>query len=104
MKRERGHLRSKACTAKQRLLDGFWAIEENRSNETITSLGSSEYDNELYTKIAFLISGGISNPLGHVLDKDSMEQMSLSEKERYVFSMSNKVRELTERYFESIAV
>jgi len=107
MKRERGLLRTKANNAKQRLAMGSFDYNEPQhsfNTESIIEESSEsvcEFDNELYTRISFLVASGVVNPLGHVLDKNKMQEMSLTEKERYVFSMSTKVREMTDRYLQN---
>jgi len=106
MKRERGSLRTKANVARQRLVAG--GKHESTCGLCTGSLemtdGVSEGDCELYTKIAFLVAGGVANPLGHVLDKEYMEGLSDMQKERYVFAMSAKVRELSQRVIADKAV
>ena len=102
MKRERGFLRDQASLAKQRLMGGNFGLSSSDDSNTVVSLNT--VDNELYSRVTSLIAGGIVNPLGHLLDKCMMERMSVPERERYVLSMSTKVRELCEKYWMSMAV
>jgi len=125
MKRERGVFRSLALGAKERLSGNFWfdvrgaklaeikkAHQGGRSgSEVLTQfmtqvkskvIRAQESDTafeQLYTKVReFLCSTVDGNPLAAVLDRDHMRQLGDSERERYVFNLSEKVKACVERF------
>ena len=125
MKRERGTFRSMAKSAKERLAGNFWQdiheaklaeVEKTRldggnCNEVVQQfiscvkskvIRTQEYDpaeEQLYAKVCEeLCRADGCNPLAAVLDRDYMRDLGDSERERYVFTLSAKVKACIERF------
>jgi len=121
-------LKKKARYAKKRLSSGYWDIVKQRKEIALTSAeevldkaaigaycrrnyGAEERqahlvadmieDERLYKKVcAFLASDTVvSNPIGLLLDKDKLGTLDEAGKTRYVLQMSNKYRDLCERFY-----
>ena len=97
MKRQRGVLRTKAITAKQRLASGFWKSTTRDQVFTIKHSVTREED-EFYERVKALLSIGVINPLSQLLDRSHIETLCQRERERYIFDLSEKIRECTRRY------
>lgn len=130
MKRKRGVMRTLAQSARERLAGNFWQevrvarvaeVERARQggktcseviNQFLTCVKSKvireqEFDpaeEQLYSKVRDVLcktSGG--NPLAAVLDRDYMRGLGDSERERYVFKLSEKVKACIERFEQESA-
>ena len=101
MKRERGALRIKANTAKQRLGSGFW---KSTTHEQVFSIKNSttREDEEFYERVKGLLVRGVINPLPQIIDRGYLEVISHKEKERYIFELSEKIRGCVKRYHEEV--
>ena len=134
MKRERGTFRSLARSAKERLAGNFWheikgakLVEAQKAQDGIKTCGqvmqqflncvkskvvrAQEIDpaeEQLYTAVReVLCKDQGANPLAAVLDRDKLRKLGESERERYVFTLSEKVKACIERFeqeraFESV--
>jgi len=121
-------LKKKAKNAKKRLATGYWDIVKQRKEIALTTsdtvvmdkaaigaycrrnygaetaqayiVADMIEDERLYKKVcAFLASDiVVSNPIGLLLDKDKLNGLDEAAKNRYVLQMSNKYREMCERY------
>jgi len=124
MKRERGAFRNLARGAKERLGGNFWPevhgarraeIERARFggvasgdalNKLYTSVKSrvvhvreSDPAEELfYARVREILCKDIENPLSHVLDRGFMRELGDAERERYVFTLSERVKSCVERF------
>ncbi|MCL2569807.1 MAG: hypothetical protein FWE16_01200 [Firmicutes bacterium] len=97
MKRERGVLRTSANLAKQRLASGFWKTGTNEEIMAIKHRLSRE-DEEFYARVKSLLVVGVINPLSHMIDKEYLSTISNKDKERYIFNLSEKIRDCIKRY------
>jgi len=125
MKRERGVIRKLALGAKERLSGNFWtdvrgarlaeikkAQQGGRSGSEVLSqfmtqvkskvIRARETDaveEQLYAKVREVLCNSVGgNPLAAVLDRDYMRGLGDSERERYVFTLSEKVKACVERF------
>jgi len=125
MKRERGVFRNLARSAKERLSGDFWhevrgaklaevqkAQQCGRSgtevlsqfmtqikSKVIRARESDIVEEQLYAKVREVLCNSLSgNPLAAVLDRDYMRELGDSERERYVFQLSEKVKACIERF------
>ena len=125
MKRNRGFFRDNCLAAKGRLGVGFWSeamqqrdasialavqLGNNKSdvaNRFIKQLrnsvqqqkGSSIEDEQLYNKVSmFLGTTPNGNPLASVLNREYMMTLGDTERERYVFMLSDQVRKCVQRF------
>ena len=125
MKRERGAIRSLAKSAKERLSGNFWHEVQGAKlaeikkaqqggmngkevlNQFMTQVNSKvirarESDSafeQLYAKVREVLSNSVGgNPLAVVLDRNYMRELGDSERERYVFNLSAKVKACVERF------
>lgn len=125
MKRQRGAFRSLAHNAKTRLAGNFWSevrdagrieVEKTQAgggncgevlqqflscvkSKIIRTQTSDVADEQLYIRVRDVLCktmGG--NPLAAVLDRDYMRELGDSERERYVFKLSEKVKQCVERF------
>ena len=97
MKRQRGTLRTKANSAKQRLGCGFWKTARTDQVFNIKHQVSRE-DEEFYIRIKSLLDVGVVNPLSQLLDREMLEFLSPREREHHIFTLSQKIRDATRRY------
>lgn len=119
-----------AKEAKTRLKNGFWDdVNIQRQNDVAvaanqgksTDVIMSEYrevlkrkifetetkeDELLYKKVCELLSQNrvIINPIGELADKNKMKNMSESEKQHYIFELSNKFKQMKERYYRETGI
>jgi len=127
MKRERGVFRNLARGAKERLSGNFWSdvrgaklVEIERAqlggrsgsevlNQFMTQIKSKvirarESDvgfEQLYARVREVLCNSVGgNPLAAVLDRDYMRELGDSERERYVFKLSEQVKACVERFEE----
>ena len=125
MKRNRGFFRDNCLAAKGRLGGGFWSeamqqrdarialavqLGTNKSdvaNRFIKQLrnsvqqqkSSSIEDEQLYNKVSvFLGTTPNGNPLASVLNREYMMTLGDTERERYVFMLSDQVRKCVQRF------
>jgi len=114
MKRERGTFRSLAREARGRLAGNFWRevrVEKARLdgktvlNQFMTCVRSKvtrelecdPAEEQLYTRVREILCSG-ANPLAAVLDREYMRGLGDCERERYVFTLSEKVKACIERF------
>ena len=125
MRRERGAFRNLARSAKERLAGNFWVemrsaklaeVEKARlggisSGEAMQQfltcvkskvIRTQEFDpaeEQLYEKVSEVLCKTMgANPLAAVLDRDYMQELGDSERERYVFKLSERVKACVQRY------
>ena len=130
MKRKRGAFRSLAHGAKERLAGNFWQevqlarvaeIEKARQggktcgevlnhflthvkSKVIREQESDPMEEQLYAKVREVLCKTLGgNPLAAVLDRDYMRGLGDSERERYVFKLSEKVKACVKRFEQESA-
>lgn len=121
-------LKKRALLAKQRMKMGYWEKMMQDRDKLISEVGStyenkkliSDYQREkynreinitvnqnahdeemLYEKVRNILESDeiIVNPIARLIDEGKYEQMDGETKQRYVLELSNKFRELKERYY-----
>ncbi|MBR2967890.1 MAG: hypothetical protein IKC35_03830 [Clostridia bacterium] len=121
-------LKKRALLAKQRMKMGYWEKMMRDREKLISEVGStyenkkliSDYQREkynreinvtvnkrahedelLYDKVKLILESNeiIINPIARLIDEKEYEQMDGETKQRYILELSNKFRELKERYF-----
>ena len=119
-------LKDYAKEAKARLKSGFWQEVNKRRNRDIDQaewLGKSkdivlqeykevltrqlfekesEEDRILYKKVCELLSQNkvVTNPIGMLVDREKMYQLTERAKQQYVLELSRKFKEMKERYYK----
>ncbi|MDE5593675.1 MAG: hypothetical protein K2I75_07070 [Clostridiales bacterium] len=122
MTRKTGELKKRCWLAKQRLKMGYFDSlkQENRQDEGM-QVGSSpiaEYamrvgrlaevaastsaaDEKMYRKVCDILDSSeiALNPIGQLIERDVYDGLDATGKQRYVLELSEKFRELQERYY-----
>lgn len=122
MARKAGELKKRCWLAKQRLKMGYWDSlkQENtdytadaispRSQMTVASLQMrnnivsrmpSAADERMYKKVCDILDSNevTTNPIGQLIERDVYDSLDASGKQRYVLELSDKFRELQDRYY-----
>lgn len=126
MAQRNGELKKRCWLAKQRLKMGYWESVKNEktqsgeigSGESNTSanvliharlkrdaeiaVGSNAIvDEKMYQKVCSILDSDevALNPIGQLIDADIYASLDPVGKQRYVLELSNKFRELKERYY-----
>lgn len=121
--RQTGELKKRAWLAKQRLKMGYWDSakrEKQLAIESADSVAAVEYaraklrrevtqssdelekhDEKLYRKVCSILDRDEAtiNPIGQLIDTELYDTLDPASKQRYVLELSNKFRELKERYY-----
>lgn len=126
--REKSELKKRALLAKQRMKMGYWQRmhEERRelmqqSNDSsrlqlLSSLQRSDYvrttsmalnrdkadkEEQLYRKVCSILASdeNVTNPIGQLVERDLYDTMDEQNKQRYILELSQKFRELKDRYY-----
>ena len=129
MSKEKSELKRRALLAKQRMKIGYWRkMQEERelllskSNDSsqlqlLSSLQRSEYvrqsgfafnkertdkEEQLYSKVCNILTTdeNTTNPIGQLVERDIYEAMDEHNRQRYILELSQKFRELKERYYK----
>ncbi|MDE6029642.1 MAG: hypothetical protein K2F90_04915 [Clostridiales bacterium] len=123
MTRKTGELKKRCWLAKQRLKMGYFDSlrQENEQSENNKQIGSSpivEYsmrvnrlaevaasasaaDEKMYRKVCDILDSNeiTLNPIGQLIERDVYDGLDSAGKQRYVLELSEKFRELQERYY-----
>ena len=121
MTRKTGELKKRCWLAKQRLKMGYFDSlkHENRQdddqigNTPITeysmrvsrlaevAASSSAADEKMYRKVCDILDSSeiTLNPIGQLIERDVYDGLDATGKQRYVLELSEKFRELQERYY-----
>ncbi len=114
-------LKKRARLAKQRLRMGYWESVARREEEQSrqedgafaarrsivlpvfdgeNSVGSSR-DERMYKKVCEILDRDETtiNPIGQLIDNELYSSLDAAAKQRYILELSNKFRELKERYY-----
>lgn len=125
---EKSELKRRALLAKQRMKMGYWQkMQEERkelmsqSNDSsrlqvLSSLQRSDYvrgasmvlnrdkadkEEQLYKKVCSILSSSeiVTNPIGQLVDREVYDNMDDLNRQRYILELSQKFRELRDRYY-----
>jgi len=109
-----GELKKRAWLAKQRLKMGYWesvkrenaavgggVVRIRRAAVTDVSSGANSVDEKMYQKVCDMLDRDETtlNPIGQLIDNDVYSTLDVSARQRYILELSNKFRELKERYY-----
>ena len=116
-----GELKKRAWLAKQRLKMGYW--ESVRRDETASGVGESRQDTtggrmrimhdvsdgsrvsardeKMYQKVCEILDRDEAtiNPIGQLIDDELYNSLDPAARGRYILELSNKFRELKDRYY-----
>lgn len=125
MARRSGELKKRCWLAKQRLKMGYWEslrrdAERSENNDTnITHSIAVEYarrlnreaeiaagrttqtDERMYRKVCDMLDSSevTLNPIGQLIEREVYDNLDPAGKQRYVLELSDKFRQLKERYY-----
>lgn len=114
--KETGELKKRAWLAKQRLKMGYWqsvkdgdvAIAstvrpETRYDKSVAA--AQARDEKMYRRVCAILDSDevTSNPIGQLIDNEIYSKLDPAGKQRYILELSNKFRELQERYYREKA-
>ena len=117
MAQRQGEVKKRAQIAKQRLKRGYWEsvrrenAAEDRADETVTvktyvrsvdHVSAAAPDEKMYKKVCAILDRDEAtlNPIGQLIDNDVYTSLDAASKQRYILELSNKFRELKERYYK----
>ena len=104
-----GELKKRAWLAKQRLKMGYWEsaksdtdVPEQVRGARLPDDGLSGADEKLYRKVCAILDRDelTINPIGQLIDGDVYAELDTAAKQRYILELSDKFRELKERYYK----
>ncbi len=107
--KQTGELKKRAWLAKQRLKMGYWDSLEKSGREpsvavhyAVQSDGPSKTDDAMYKKVCDILDRDETtmNPIGQLIDSSVYDALDPPSKQRYILELSNKFRELKERYYK----
>ncbi|MDE5562058.1 MAG: hypothetical protein K2K13_00755 [Clostridiales bacterium] len=119
MTRKTGELKKRCWLAKQRLKMGYFDSlkQENRQDESVPSpiaeysmrvgrlaevaASTSATEEKMYRKVCDILDSSeiALNPIGQLIERDVYDGLDANGKQRYVLELSEKFRELQERYY-----
>ncbi len=107
-----GELKKRAWLAKQRLKMGYWDAVENSDGAAgepvrrmkaavVNDDGLSIADEKMYSKVCSILDRDETtiNPIGQLIDSEIYDGLDPAGKQRYILELSEKFRELKERYY-----
>lgn len=104
-----GELKKRAWLAKQRLKMGYWesvktdteSDEPVRGSRMISNESLTSGDEKLYRKVCAILDRDelTINPIGQLIDGEVYAGLDAAAKQRYILELSDKFRELKERYY-----
>ncbi len=120
--KQTGELKKRAWLAKQRLKMGYWdsvqrgeSDDSMRNDEVKRSVAAARArlietqidgkaaarEEEMYRKVCEILDCDetTTNPIGQLIDGDLYASLDPSAKQRYILELSEKFRELRERYY-----
>lgn len=122
MAKQSGELKKRAWLAKQRLKMGYWdsvrrekaqAESDGVDSRTVAAVFSRSRlirdsepteatvsEDKLYKKVCDILDSDDTtiNPIGQLIDSEVYSALDAPGKQRYILELSNKFRELRERY------
>lgn len=126
MARKSGELKKRCWLAKQRLKMGYWESlkrekQEVTENGNISGQALAEQyarvklrrdvdiavgapavsDEKMYRKVCDILDSNevTLNPIGQLIDREVYDGLDAAAKQRYILELSDKFRELKERYY-----
>lgn len=119
MTRKTGELKKRCWLAKQRLKMGYFdsikrGQDEDSEPSSVTAVAeyaartrhaevaaSSTADEKMYRKVCDILDSNevALNPIGQLIERDVYDGLDANGKQRYVLELSEKFRELQERYY-----
>ena len=123
MAHKTGELKKRCWLAKQRLKMGYWEslkqekeqnelggnaitfaadrIAKYKLNAEIAVSRAPAQDDKMYRKVCDILDSDevATNPIGQLIDRDVYDALDAAAKQRYVLELSDKFRELKERYY-----
>lgn len=115
MAQRQSELKKRAQIAKQRLKMGYWESVRrdsaaDRAADTVevktfvrnVDPAAASYDEKMYKKVCAILDRDEAtlNPIGQLIDRDVYSSLDPLSKQRYILELSNKFRELKERYYK----
>lgn len=120
MARKTSELKKRCWLAKQRLKMGYWeamrssAPDEERAAEyapqrnryaaqqSLVGESVSPRDELLYKKVCEILGSSevTVNPIGQLIERDVYDELDGAARQRYILELSQKFRELQERYYK----
>ena len=104
--KQSGELKKRAWLAKQRLKMGYFDSQGGQRAFGAISAGISEptrssADERMYQKVCAILDRDEAtiNPIGQLIDGEVYNNLDPSARQRYILELSNKFRELKERYY-----
>ena len=118
MAHKSGELKKRAQLAKQRLKMGYFesahasasdrgddkAVDYIASYARFTDTATNR-DEKMYKKVCAILDRDEAtiNPIGQLIDNDVYSALDAAAKQRYILELSNKFRELKDRYYRERA-
>lgn len=129
MAQKAGELKKRCWLAKQRLKMGYWESVKREKQQVIENGGDSQImaaafaharfkrdaaevvgktaalDEKMYQKVCEILDRDETtiNPIGQLIESDIYERLDPAAKQRYILELSNKFRELKDRYYRERA-
>ena len=103
MTRTNSELKRLAQTAKNRLKKGYWqgrAAEESVPSHSETGIGYAA-EEEMYAKVREMLSVDecVIDPIGRLIDRKRFQEMTFSERDRYVLELAKVYARLKDRFY-----
>ena len=110
-----GELKKRAQLAKQRLKMGYFeaAHADDFGKTDVSYIASyarftdnaTSRDEKMYKQVCAMLDRDEAtiNPIGQLIDNDVYSTLDASAKQRYILELSNKFRELKDRYYRERA-
>lgn len=120
-RKQTGELRKRCQLAKQRLKMGYWesmrgdgrSVQGAAANGVVTDYaklklkreliqgGQNAADERMYKKVCDILDSDevALNPIGQLIENEVYSALDAAGKQRYILELSNKFRELKERYY-----
>lgn len=126
-------LKRRALLAKQRLKMGYWQRMYDEKQRALSEMGDSgsgarlvkdlqyekvrrdesrafnsdkaKEEEEFYGKVCSILESDENtiNPIGQLIDKEEFEKLDADNRQRYILKLSQKFREMRERYYRERA-
>ena len=103
MAQRQGELKKRAQIAKQRLKMGYWeSVRRGNSARSVDHVSAVAPDEKMYKKVCAILDRDEAtlNPIGQLIDNDVYTSLDAASKQQYILELSNKFRELKERYYK----
>lgn len=115
-RKQSGELKKRAWLAKQRLKMGYWdSVKSDDGTAAVGAVNTARMqlktsvtvskrdlsDERMYERVCEILDRDEAtlNPIGQLIDGDVYNKLDAAARQRYVLELSNKFRELKERYY-----